>query len=294
MFSHFIRPLFQHGGPLLLLLLLTACQPLTIPATVATAIADEIAVQQAQSADASDQSDADTDPTSTPVPATEPEDVAEVMPTDPPAEEAPAEPAVIVRASSLNLRQGPGTDYPILGAAKEGDTFPLRGQAFDCSWVTAEHPTLGSIWLSGNAQYTTLTVDCAAVALAESPPRPTPLPAPTVAPAAEQPVAPTVAPVPAEDAPSASQPPGGDPFPADKGCFLFQNQLGPELTITINAKDGTFSDTFWVQQGNDLPYCLWPGRYTITVDAPPPWADLNDEFSIAAGDRILFPVRPQK
>ncbi|MGI6209282.1 MAG: hypothetical protein ACOYEW_13860 [Anaerolineae bacterium] len=35
---------------------------------------------------------------------------------------------------------------------------------------------------------------------------------------------------------------------------------------------------------------LGPGRYSYTVDAPLPWADLNGEFEIAAGEYIRWPV----
>lgn len=84
-----------------------------------------------------------------------------------------------------------------------------------------------------------------------------------------------------------------DPFPADQGCLLLQNQLGPELTFTFTGTDNGFSDTVAVNSDADVPYCLAPGRYTVTVDAPPPWADINEEFTLNAGDRFFFPIRPQ-
>ncbi|MCB0189346.1 MAG: hypothetical protein KDE31_33980, partial [Caldilineaceae bacterium] len=122
--------------------------------------------------------------------------------------------------------------------------------------------------------------------------QPTPAPQPTVAPTA----------VPAEEAPAEEAAPAeapaatgdaADPFPADKGCLLLQNQLGPELTFTFTSDDGSFTETIKVNSDADVPYCLEPGRYRVTVDAPPPWADINEEFTVAAGDRFFFPIRPQ-
>jgi len=43
-------------------------------------------------------------------------------------------------------------------------------------------------------------------------------------------------------------------------------------------------------RGENL-YCLDPGRYTYTLDAPPPWGSTNGEMVVNAGDRYLFPIR---
>jgi hypothetical protein len=40
--------------------------------------------------------------------------------------------------------------------------------------------------------------------------------------------------------------------------------------------------------------CLGPGRYTYTIDAPPPWASVNDYLDVVAGQHYRFPVGAEK
>lgn len=207
-------------------------------------------------------------------------------------------PSLTVTVASLRIRSGPGTEYDILGAATQGESFVITGQAFDCGWYQIDHPLLGTAWTSGSSDFVTSNVaDCTQIPTASIPTTPTP--APTVAPvesapaesapAPESTVAPQEEPAPESEQASADQ---GSELPADQGCYLFQNQLGPELNVTItNADDGSSVDNFKVAPNEERPYCLWPGRYTITVDAPPPWADLNDTLTVNAGEHFLFPIR---
>lgn len=76
------------------------------------------------------------------------------------------------------------------------------------------------------------------------------------------------------------------------GCYLIQNQLGPELTVTITRVSTQKSYTFKIASKQDHQICLEPGRYTFTVDAPPPWGTLNDTLEIHAGDNFYYPIRP--
>ncbi|MCB0092606.1 MAG: hypothetical protein KDE54_32185, partial [Caldilineaceae bacterium] len=84
-----------------------------------------------------------------------------------------------------------------------------------------------------------------------------------------------------------------DPLPADQGCYLFQNQLGPEITITLTRRGGDWTDTFKLQPNEERPYCLSVGFYDYTLDAPPPYGALNDTIEVKAGDRFYFPIRPK-
>jgi hypothetical protein len=34
-----------------------------------------------------------------------------------------------------------------------------------------------------------------------------------------------------------------------------------------------------------------PGKYALTIDAPPPWSTINDDLTLQAGDAYLYPVR---
>ena len=196
-------------------------------------------------------------------------------------------PMLTVVVASLRIRSGPGTEYPVLGATAQGEQYPLVGQAYDCQWYQVTHPQLGEVWLSGGAQYVATEASCDQVAAAIIP-TPQPVEAATVAA--------TATPVPAQaqqtDNPTPAQP-SDDPLPADQGCLLLQNQLGPELTFTFTSADGGWRDSIKVSADQDVPYCLTPGRYRVTVDAPPPWSSLNRDFEIKAGDRAYFPIRPQ-
>ncbi len=114
-------------------------------------------------------------PTDTPAPA----------PTDPPkATDTPKPaPAEVVANSQINVRGGPGTNYAIVGAAAQGERFPVIGKSPDGGWwqITINGQTG---WVFGqlvNAENT------AAVAIAQNiptapPPPPTPIPQPTAVP----------------------------------------------------------------------------------------------------------------
>lgn len=59
----------------------------------------------------------------------------------------------------------------------------------------------------------------------------------------------------------------------------------------MTAQDWQWNDVFTVPPGGEHLYCLDPGRYTYTIDVPPPWLSINGELVVQAGDRYLFPIR---
>ena len=236
-------------------------------------------------------------PTNTPAPTATPTvaptETATTVPTEVPTEaptattEPTAEPEAFtasIAVPSLNIRGGPGTNYPIVGSAPQGTEFVVIGQVAECQWYLIDHPDLGDAWVAGSAQFVTSSGDCSEVIEVANPPAP-----PAVPPTAT--AAPSTAEPPAEDDSGATVP---DDLPADQGCYLFQNQLGPELTITFTRSDGNWSDTIKVRSDKDEPYCFAPGKYTVTVDAPPPWGELNSELKVNAGDRFYYPIRPRE
>jgi hypothetical protein len=87
--------------------------------------------------------------------------------------------------SAINVRAGPGTNYPVVGQLQPGQTAAVTGRNQDTSWWqisltgagTAETPG----WVYG--ELVTLTGDSAAIAVAAAPPPPTPAPQPTPPPA---------------------------------------------------------------------------------------------------------------
>jgi hypothetical protein len=126
---------------------------------------------------------------------------------------------------------------------------------------------------------------------------PTPVPptdTPTPVPPTDTPTAtPTPKPQPtatSKPKPTATEPPPPPPAPS-QGCYLFQNFLGADVTVTLTAQDWEWSDSFTLAPGGERAYCLDPGRYTFTLDAPPPWGSTNGELIVQAGDMFLFPIR---
>jgi len=77
-------------------------------------------------------------------------------------------------------------------------------------------------------------------------------------------------------------------LPAEKGCYLFQNFMGAELNVTLSG----WQDSFKIPaNGEHLSCCLAPGSYNCTIDAPPPWTDINGSLDVQAGSRFRFPIQ---
>jgi hypothetical protein len=76
----------------------------------------------------------------------------------------PAPDAVVV-ASQLNVRAGPGIEYPAVGQLKESDELVVIGQFDDCAWLRivafASPATRG--WVSGATRYVHLRKPCASI-----------------------------------------------------------------------------------------------------------------------------------
>ncbi|MCS6826152.1 MAG: trypsin-like peptidase domain-containing protein, partial [Caldilinea sp.] len=167
----------------------------------------------------------------------------------------------------LNVRNGPGTNYNRVGAVGNGEILMVTGQVNNCSWLQVTTPTGVEGWVSGSSQYVTLNARCADIPEAKAP-------AP-----------------PAGGGQSGGGQSGG--ANAGKGCYIFQNFIGPELTITFTNKSTGKGETFKVASNGQVEKCFDPGRYTYTLDAPPPWGSTNGELTVEAGDRFLFPITPE-
>ena len=61
--------------------------------------------------------------------------------------------------------------------------------------------------------------------------------------------------------------------------------------MTFTARDRQWNDSFPVPANGTKEYCLDPGSYTYTIDAPPPWGSTNGELVVNAGDRFRWPIR---
>jgi Bacterial SH3 domain len=202
-------------------------------------------------------------PTSTPVPPTE-------TPTVPPPTETPA-PAVALKKPTLNVRGGPGTNYAVIGALKQGDRAAVTGRSGDCAWLQVTTAAGLAGWIAGGADYVTLNVPCASVPEAKAPPPPTRAPT-RPAPAAT----PTVA---AAKGPS---------LPTDKGCFLFISYIGDPLKVTITAQDRQWNMDFELPPMGEYLLCMDPGHYTYSLNHAK-WVG-HGEFDVEAGKHYRFPI----
>ena len=168
-------------------------------------------------------------------------------------------PTATVVTSALNLRAGPGTNYSRLATVKEGDELTVAGQNEDCAWLLVFTPSGQPGWVSGRAQYVSLDGDCATIEEVDAPA-------------------------------STSGTAGGSSASATQGCYTFRNELGAELNITFTNRDTSWNKTFKVAPNGESQQCFDPGRYTYTLDAPPPWGSTNGEVTINRGDNFVFPI----
>ena len=223
-------------------------------------------------------------PTNTPAPTNTsvPTDTATPADTPVPTGEPTISPNAVVKLATLNVRAGPGAGYAVIAAAKQGDELVILGQAQNCGWLKIKTPQGREGWVAAGAQYVTFELACSAIPQAAIPPTPVPL---TAAP-------PTAAPAPPAAPIATAQPETG--LPTDQGCYLIENFLGAELTFTITARDWNWADTFKIPSMGQHAMCLGQGRYTYTIDAPPPWASTNGYLDAVAGQHYRFPVRAEQ
>lgn len=85
---------------------------------------------------------------------------------------APVTGAAAVQVQSLNLRAGPGTEYQVVGAAKQGDKLPILGRNLQSTWFRVQVAGVGEAWVF--AQLVTVDVQVDKIPIAAMPPTPTP------------------------------------------------------------------------------------------------------------------------
>ncbi len=106
----------------------------------------------------------------------------------------------VVGAQTLNIRSGPSTAFPVIGAARAGDEGEIVGRSADARWWAVSAPALpgGIGWVSADF---VLATNAENVPVIQSPPPPTPRPpTPTPVPIAR----PTVQPIPPTPSPEIS------------------------------------------------------------------------------------------
>jgi serine protease Do len=177
------------------------------------------------------------------------------------------------------MRSGPGTSFARLLSLTQRTPLFVTGQTGNCAWLKVKTQAGREGWVartSGATTLVTLNKPCASA--------PTVLaPTPAAKPAASS------APKPQATATAVPQQasPLDDP---NLGCYQMENYLGVELNVTLNAVNWSWRDNFKVAPMGAHLICLAPGKYTYTIDAPPPWANINGELNAQAGDRLRWPI----
>ena len=125
------------------------------------------------------------------VPAATLEPTATPAPTDTPLPTATPTPAAphVVASKAVNLRSGPGTNYPVVGAASIGKQYEITGRNPDGAWFEICCVNNTAVWVARSV--VTIGGDAGSVKVAENipapPPTPTPKPTSPPAPAVQRP-----------------------------------------------------------------------------------------------------------
>ena len=109
-------------------------------------------------------------------PATVTVNVVEEVTAATPATLPPGAPWAAITAEVLNVRRGPGTNYPVIGQLQQNDVVEIAGRSADSSWLQIVYPTgtIGRGWIS--ASYAQVRGSPAFIPVVETPPPPTPTP----------------------------------------------------------------------------------------------------------------------
>ncbi len=130
----------------------------------------------------------------TPPPEAPPTEIIE--PTVPPPPTNTPEPAAtptpdvlsITLVQDMNVRSGPGTNYPVIGSGPAVETTRVLGRNSDNSWLQIEYLSADGLgWIYAPLVQINGDPQTVAVASAPPPPPPTPTPAPTAPPPTPEP-----------------------------------------------------------------------------------------------------------
>jgi uncharacterized protein YgiM (DUF1202 family) len=69
-------------------------------------------------------------------------------------------PTATVKVRGLNVRSGPGTNYPVVANVNAGQALVIVGSAVNCSWLKVQDGGRELGWISGSSQYVTVTTPC--------------------------------------------------------------------------------------------------------------------------------------
>jgi uncharacterized protein YraI len=187
------------------------------------------------------------------IPTARPADLPE--PSTPAPASAPTEtpgPKQNAATANVNLRGGPGTDYPVVGGLQKGDAVQIVGQTGDGQWYRVEQGEGSFVWVS--AGYVAVATESSAipvVADAEIPPPPSPTPTPP----------PTAPPAPAV------RPPTGlleDYAPGGQGKLLIKNGTDADALVILAGLDDQAVKSAYIRDGESFELSGIPdGTYRL-------------------------------
>jgi len=93
---------------------------------------------------------------------------------------------LLTTVQGVNVRGGPGTNYPVVGSLKAGDTAPVLGRNVSGDWfvISLKNGPGGQGWVSANSSISTYNGDKSQLTVVAAPPAPaTPVPTATPKPA---------------------------------------------------------------------------------------------------------------
>ncbi|MDX1524578.1 MAG: SH3 domain-containing protein, partial [Anaerolineae bacterium] len=199
-------------------------------------------------------------PTSSPTPSpspTHPPPTATATPTETPT---PLTPQVIA-ARTVNVRSGPGTNYPVVGSLPPNVPVMVSGRNGESSWWQIQAPDGRTGWVAG---LVVETRNVGGVAVAQAPPPPVP---------------PTATPVPEPTRPRYQYEPTGWYGDTNYGLTRFLGTItdingNPVDGVRIEAQCGSFriisNPSGPVGAGYFNESHTWPpGFYDITLDRRP-------------------------
>jgi hypothetical protein len=178
------------------------------------------------------------------------------QPSQPAQPAQPAQPSTpsetggnaVVATDTLNVRGGPGTNYPVIGRLQQGDIVLITGRSSDSQWVKIAAQDIDQAWIS--AQYLVLFVDLPDIPVAQAP----------AAPAAQAPAA---------RPPAASAAPAQQPAArANVAYLVIENHIGKHITVQVNDKNFRVEGKVGDRPGRYQFILEGVGRYRVAAQAP--------------------------
>ncbi len=181
-------------------------------------------------------------------------------------------PTAMIIADSLNVRTGPGTNYIRIETVAKNQVLSVIGRNTGCSWLKVVTPTNEDGWISASASLVQFNGNCDEI------------PESSFQNSQSQPIGQSQMPSSQATSPTQAESSG-------RSCLLFQNFIGTEVVVTLTAQDRQWNTTITLPKGTEQYECLDPGRYTYTLDAPPPWGSTNGGITLNPGDNFSIPIQ---